>query len=331
MSNSTDMKQPIYQRLITYAGWALASLVAFGAVLDAISNAITVITPPITYFGTVLILLFWLSVEILLKYRPISWIASDGSPIRIRGLRGRIRLGFLGIVVLLWIPLLTTKSSNNTQTDEVFEMFPMFVGSLRTYSYFRSSGPDPGPLFSDIWFYTERVIFIETGFEDNVRIIGVEQTGGNFLTCCSDESQIPGVPDLWYITDNKRLYYACSRSEAWEIANAIQHERELGTSPLLLTPEYVLPFKVGDLWGALPDDPPRDDTWYQWHVEARVDVTVPAGKFENCFRIVHFTLPDSVIRWVCPGIGLVASEYHHHGTPIDWRMELVSFELVPSL
>jgi hypothetical protein len=79
---------------------------------------------------------------------------------------------------------------------------------------------------------------------------------------------------------------------------------------------------VGAVWGADPAFPAREDTFYQWHVEARTDVDVPAGRFKDCFALAYRTNPDHLMRWVCPGVGLVAWEYDHHGTVEQYRAEL---------
>jgi hypothetical protein len=44
-------------------------------------------------------------------------------------------------------------------------------------------------------------------------------------------------------------------------------------------------------------------------------------------RLALITRPDETIRWVCPGVGIVVWEYHHHGPVSDYRVELVSFIL----
>ncbi len=89
--------------------------------------------------------------------------------------------------------------------------------------------------------------------------------------------------------------------------------------------EYVLPFKVGALWGADPAYGKRDDLLYQWAVDDKLEARVPLGKFKGCYDLFYRTLPDHEERWVCPGVGLVADKYEHHGTESQYRIELQSY------
>jgi hypothetical protein len=61
---------------------------------------------------------------------------------------------------------------------------------------------------------------------------------------------------------------------------------------------------------------------YFSYVEKIEDVTVPAGTFKNCFKIVFRTLPDDTTEWFFPSMGIVRVEYHHHGTIDNWIIEL---------
>lgn len=81
--------------------------------------------------------------------------------------------------------------------------------------------------------------------------------------------------------------------------------------------KYGFPLKVGLKWGEDTEAPRRNDTMYCYYVEKIESVTVPAGTFEGCFKIVYDTCPDTSIEWYYPGVGIVKSEYHHHGTITD--------------
>ncbi len=85
--------------------------------------------------------------------------------------------------------------------------------------------------------------------------------------------------------------------------------------------KYGFPLKVGMKW-AEECDFKRSDNMYCKYVEKIEDVTVPAGTFRNCFKIVHMTCPDEEAEWYYPGVGIVKYEYHHHGTIIDEVCEL---------
>lgn len=71
--------------------------------------------------------------------------------------------------------------------------------------------------------------------------------------------------------------------------------------------------------GAITDAAPG---WYVWRVSRREDVTTPAGVFADCFRLELWTQPDHTIAWFYPGVGIVRTEYHHHGSVDNRYWEL---------
>lgn len=91
------------------------------------------------------------------------------------------------------------------------------------------------------------------------------------------------------------------------------------------SPTLVLPLKVGDKWGEEPPVP-RDDGWYQWHVEGMESIKVPLGTY-TCFRIAYRTVPDHELIWFAPGLGIVKRQYRHHGTIISTDYELIEYGL----
>ena len=226
-------------------------------------------------------------------------------------------------------PALTNQSSN-VEPDTIGDIFPMFIGSTWSYSFGKvtqATDEQGSRILQSIGSYTETVVTIETGLSDKAKIIGVEITGENFMNHCAGDDFMSGDLDTWYVLDDSRLFQLCSRDEASTVATEMVHGQTQATSSVL--PEYVAPFEVGKLWPAFPDIPPREDTCYQWHVESKVDVSVPAGEFKDCYRLLLYTMPDTTIRWVCPGVGLVAAEYHHHGSIEEYRAELKSFQSPP--
>ena len=87
--------------------------------------------------------------------------------------------------------------------------------------------------------------------------------------------------------------------------------------------KYGFALKVGKKWGCDRKEPwPGNDASYCNYVEKIEHVTVPAGVFKNCFKIVYETCPDTSIEWYCPGTGIVKKEYHHHGTITNIKEEL---------
>jgi hypothetical protein len=85
---------------------------------------------------------------------------------------------------------------------------------------------------------------------------------------------------------------------------------------------YGRPLKVGLKWNE-ESDSKRNDNRYCWYVEKIENVTVPAGTFKDCFKIVYDTCPDTTTEWYCPGVGIVKYEYRHRGTMTNETRELV--------
>ena len=84
---------------------------------------------------------------------------------------------------------------------------------------------------------------------------------------------------------------------------------------------YGSPIKVGMEWDS-ESDFKRDDHMYCKYVEKIEDVTVQAGTFRNCFKIVSKEICDKEVEWYCPGVGIIKYEYHHNGTITNKTYEL---------
>ncbi len=93
---------PPFQRALKWAGFLLAGALAVGAALDAVSNAISLVSLSVAIFSTAIIVAAWLLVETAAALFGISW--SGGA--RIRSLGPRVRLGTVGVLSLLWLPQL---------------------------------------------------------------------------------------------------------------------------------------------------------------------------------------------------------------------------------
>lgn len=83
--------------------------------------------------------------------------------------------------------------------------------------------------------------------------------------------------------------------------------------------KYGFPLKVGLQWDCDREGKrsPDDHSYCSYVEKSHEVVAVPAGVFEGCFKIVYATAPDTQTDWYCPGIGVVKSEYVHHGTLIN--------------
>lgn len=91
-------------RLAKFIGYSAAGLLAFGALLDAISNAIQLITPGWAAVITAVLLTVSCVAEYVARSRGIPWKLRQGQEIRVRRL-GKIWWSTAaGVLILTWIP-----------------------------------------------------------------------------------------------------------------------------------------------------------------------------------------------------------------------------------
>ncbi len=166
--------------------------------------------------------------------------------------------------------------------------------------------------------FTEEVVFF-VPLTGGLSIAGIEVTGQGLIIGCQAN---PEDADYWLVIEDSAIYRTCTHDEANSLADALL----AGETPDRLVPEYILPLLNGQMWPGFTDLAERDDGMYQWIVEGSDDISVPAGEFTGCLRLILRTLPDATIKWICPGVGLTAMEYHHHGQLHYLRLELLAVE-----
>jgi hypothetical protein len=176
---------------------------------------------------------------------------------------------------------------------------------------------------------TETVATISTGGSGGVYVAQIAVTGRSFLRHCPANGIPGGESAYWVVADASRVYVVCSSAEADALAAELAPGREAGPDEVLGTvPEFVLPLREGRVWQAFPGRPVSgEDSAYQWTVDSKEDLHVPAGTFRDCYRVRLSTLPDTLVHWVCPGVGIAATEYRHHGSPHDYRTDLTGYEI----
>ena len=98
-----------------------------------------------------------------------------------------------------WLDNPTEKSEpeESVFVDPVMEYFPLFVGSTRTYTVGNSSPKTDGTegLIEYISTYTEKVLFVESGLYEKIRIYKVEQTGAVSYTHLDRQNPIAEYQD----------------------------------------------------------------------------------------------------------------------------------------
>lgn len=99
------MDAPYHQRLLRWGAFLLAGFISLGALLDAISNAVILVPPRLTYVASAVLVVSWLLTEITARLFGIDWL-SRGDMARVKSLGPQLRFGLFGVLILLWIPRL---------------------------------------------------------------------------------------------------------------------------------------------------------------------------------------------------------------------------------
>ena len=215
------------------------------------------------------------------------------------------------------------------QADQHFKAvsyyFPFHAGDEWTYEVHGSEDDDSSPntrVEALHGRFTERVVEVRT-VAPAVQIVQMRRTGkANAYIFCTPEQDSGESVDYWYIFDRRNIYVRCQASEAKDLASKLVS----GSGPQGDDgPEFVLPLVKGKSWGQDRELPPRNDLLYEWTVEDTQSLAVPAGKFKGCVETAYRTLSSNESRWVCPRIGLAASEIESHGSGGQYRIELVAF------
>lgn len=229
--------------------------------------------------------------------------------------------------------LAPTTADSAIRTHPVLQYFPLYVGTSWTYSYAEEAeghGDDGRSITAETTAITETVAMVTTTISDKVYVAKIVVSGRPILVDCHETLTLASDAEYWMVADESRVFIACSKRQATALSADLVTDAgaDYATSTPPKLPAFILPLEEGSVWQAFPDIPANEhDPAYQWHVQSKLDVRVPAGVFTDCYRIQLFTHPDTTKRWVCPGIGIVAAEYNHHGTTHNYRAELLSYEI----
>jgi hypothetical protein len=250
---------------------------------------------------------------------------------------------FIGIVLALFddaanlwdrfvgrpVPTKTASQVTTALDDIVLATFPYFIGNTWEYSFGTRTNASPDhPEANETGKYTAKVVNVET-IEGKARVFYIEVSppasnyaGFVFNAPCGSATDTKIT--YMVLTDGKWFYEDCDPLKIADTARNLIAKPE--NPPIDAV--YKLPLEAGDHWGYSLQFPAPDDTFFQWYVDPKTDITVPAGTFKDCYKISFRTNPDITTHIVCPGIGLVASEYHHFGSIVDYRAELTSYSFV---
>ena len=211
--------------------------------------------------------------------------------------------------------------ASHSSTVERSNYFPFQIGSRWTYKVVTETDDVRGTQKTRGRF-SDTVIAIDPAFGPAVQLVEIEEKGTSpDYAFCHDA---PRPLKWWYVVNNHKVLSRCTQQEAEELGSSLKASPRTDIVDGL---EYVLPFHVGALWGADPEDQGRTDGMYQWNIDGKTDVKVPAGKFKGCYDILFRTMPDHEERWICPGVGLTSLEYEHNGTVHHYLIELQSYSI----
>ncbi len=105
------------QKLLKNIGYLLAGLVFIGALLDAIANTISLITPKVTYCGTGLFLAAWCGLVIYIRKKGIEWSFPGGKRAKVTKVNSQIHLLFTGVIFALWLPIILSSPSESSEKN----------------------------------------------------------------------------------------------------------------------------------------------------------------------------------------------------------------------
>lgn len=119
------MKKPFYQRFLQVTTWIGGGILLLGALLDSLSNTITLVTIPSAFLISLSLIGLYILTTILLHQKKIVWITSSGEAFRITSLGKQINYSLIGIIILLWIGAIVNypeSIKNNKEKKPIFSI-----------------------------------------------------------------------------------------------------------------------------------------------------------------------------------------------------------------
>ena len=107
------MNKPCYQKFVQITFKLFIGFTALGGLLDAISNAISMINIQIATAITITGSLAFICLEFYLKKNPLDWVVKSGQTIQIKEISRKMKLQTLGATILLWVPVVVGSFSSH--------------------------------------------------------------------------------------------------------------------------------------------------------------------------------------------------------------------------
>lgn len=221
---------------------------------------------------------------------------------------------FLSILILLFTyPLVSAEPDTN--------YFPLAEGNYWVYED-RIEIQDPQGNFEvENKYIGEKVKVRRINQLRTLKVLSTETRGDFKIAKMQEEGTPEGTITFFYIVDNKNGRVYSYNNE--QIKTILPNKKDVNIEG---SPEYIFPLQIGSKWGDA-ESLKRTDNMYFFFVEKMEDLTVPAGAFKNCFKIIQRTLPDETIQWFYLGVGIVRLEYRHHGSINNLVSELKEINL----
>jgi hypothetical protein len=108
-----SVKPSWYQHVLTAVGFVIGGFLILGAFLGAVHYSQVLVSPRVTWAGTILILVIAIFTQFYLKRHPLRWVYR-GESHNVTRLGKRQILGFLGACLLLWIPRMFPEAKPGT-------------------------------------------------------------------------------------------------------------------------------------------------------------------------------------------------------------------------
>jgi len=181
--------------------------------------------------------------------------------------------------------------------------FPLHAGNFWLYRARVEIGNEKGG--TDKIDKPRRVQVISNNGDDKRRIVHLktdDYNGSNLIT---------------YSISNGKIY----QFDEFDKADA-EKQTDLPDDKL----RYVFPLSVNKKWRE-PESSTTKNGLYSYVVDSLEEITVPAGTFHGCYRIVFRTIADESVEWFFPNVGIVKSTYHHNGSVDDELYELESYKI----
>lgn len=110
------MRIKLHHSVIKILGVIGSAILLGGALLDTVSNSLSLISKPTTYILTVILVVAAGAAHLWLKKRPLTIVKNDEGEFKLyRGLDLTILASLVGVIVILWIPRLFDKGPNSVE------------------------------------------------------------------------------------------------------------------------------------------------------------------------------------------------------------------------